>query len=80
MKIGGAFLVNETNMKITYYLGAGASYNAIPIVGQLDRAFKNLSEQLSPFYTEFEKLNLTKQLHFFQHKMFVTAFFNCFEF
>jgi hypothetical protein len=38
----GLFWPSKKRMKVTYYLGAGASFNAIPIVGELDKAFKRI--------------------------------------
>jgi len=40
-------------MKTTYFLGAGASYNAIPTVGELDKAFKNICDQLYGLRSSF---------------------------
>lgn len=56
-------------MKVTYYLGAGASYNAIPIVGQLEKAFKDLEKQASELSGDFEKLELIIAFKLFQAHM-----------
>lgn len=42
-------------MKITYYLGAGASYYAVPIVGELDKAFMRIENLASQHEPEFIK-------------------------
>lgn len=36
-------------MNITYLLGAGASYNAVPIVGEIEFAFKELAERFKEY-------------------------------
>lgn len=56
-------------MKVTYFLGAGASYNAIPIVGELDRAFKTLHGLSLNVSSEIKKLKLHNQLSNFQAHM-----------
>jgi hypothetical protein len=56
-------------MKVTYYLGAGASYNAIPIVGELDKAFENLNTQSSELLKDFENLGLSAAFKIFQAHM-----------
>ena len=56
-------------MKVTYYLGAGASYNAIPIVGELDKAFDDICLQSTYIFNDFEKLGLASKFKIFQAQM-----------
>lgn len=56
-------------MKTTYFLGAGASYNAIPIVGELERAFDQLNSQSKDLLSDFRELGLASQFLNFQAHM-----------
>ena len=43
----GFFGQRRNKMKVTYYLGAGASHDAIPIVGELEKAFGELKSWIN---------------------------------
>lgn len=53
------FLVKE-KMNITYYIGAGASYNSIPIIGELEKAFRIISDSCARIEFNDKKDNLAK--------------------
>lgn len=63
--------MNNKPPKITYLLGAGASYNALPVVNELPSVAECMLENLNSLYHQFNALNRIEQPSFNKTKLLI---------